>query len=260
MEKRLEKLLDGYGLSANEIGVFVATLKVGEGSAHAIAKTADLNRITTYEILKRLQRIGLVKTRIKPRASKPTTLFYPQSMTALQKGIDEKIQELSSLSDSMGDIKKWYDNRLRFPAEKPEIEFIEGKEGLRKALMRTLDDNPSEVKSISSMEDVREAFGSEFLDVYWAKRIALGIHTRGIVPGTPDNRREFGNERNVKELRRIKFTDPTEMAGFDDHVGITDKRVCILSLEKGNEHAVIIESRHVAKSWKTLFEMLWRRV
>ncbi len=258
MEREFKKMLSEYGLSDNEVTVFLATLDVSEGSAAEIAKTADFNRVTTYEILKRLLKKGLVKVKVAPRSG--AKIFYPQNISELQKGIDEKMQTLSSLATNIGGIKKWYENKLKFPSAKPEIEFIEGKEGLRKALMRTLDDNPAEVKSISSMEDVRAAFGAEFLDTYWARRIKLGIHTRGIVPGTKDNRQQFGNERNVKELRRIKFTDPNEMAGFDDHVGITDQRVCILSLEKGNEHAIIIESRHVAKSWKTLFEMLWRRV
>ena len=258
MEQELKKMLADYGLSKNEIAVFMATLDVGEGSAQAISRTADFNRITTYEILKRLQTKGFIKTRIKPKSS--TKIFYPQNISELQSGIDEKIQTLSSLAKNMSGLGKWYDNKIKFPSEKPEIQFIEGKEGLRKALMRTLDDDPTEVKSISSMEDVRQAFGAEFLDKYWARRIKLGIHTRGIVPGTSGNRKQFGDEENIKELRRVKFTDPNEMAGFDDHVGITDKRICILSLEKGNEHATIIESRHMAKSWKTLFEMLWRRV
>jgi hypothetical protein len=199
-----------------------------------------------------------VKSRIKPNSS--TKIFYPQDIGELQRGIDEKVQDLSQLADNINTVKRWYENKVRFPSEKPQIQFIEGKEGLRKALMKTLDDNPSEVKSISSMEDVREAFGPEFLDKYWARRIKLGIHTRGIVPGTPGNKKQFATDVNLKELRRIKFTDPKEMAGFDDHVGITDNRICILSLEKGNEHATIIESKHVAKSWKTLFEMLWDRI
>ncbi len=258
MEKELQKLLTEYGLSENEIQVFLATLDVGEGSANTIAKTADFNRVTTYEILKRLQTKGLVKTRIKAKSS--TKIFYPQSITDLQKGIEEKAAALSSLTANIDTIKKWYNNKVKFPSSKAEIQFIEGKEGLRKALMKTLEDNPTEVKSISSMEDVRTAFGSEFLDKYWTRRTQLGIRTRGIVQGTPDNKKQFEDERNIRELRRIKFTDPTEMAGFDDHVDITDNRICILSLEKGNEHATIIESKHVAKSWKTLFEMLWERL
>ena len=56
----LEKILQKLGLNDKEIKIYLTILKLGPSPVRAIAQTADINRGTTYDILKHLRDLGLV--------------------------------------------------------------------------------------------------------------------------------------------------------------------------------------------------------
>ncbi len=58
----LTKKLEEIGLNEKEAKVYIATLELGEGSASEIAKKSEVNRATTYFILEKLIKMGLVST------------------------------------------------------------------------------------------------------------------------------------------------------------------------------------------------------
>ena len=60
-----EQILKEYGLSDNEIKVYLASLSLGTSKVNEISKKADLLRTTTYEVLKTLVEKGLVSYVIK---------------------------------------------------------------------------------------------------------------------------------------------------------------------------------------------------
>jgi len=229
-------------------------LQAGTGSASVIAQIADLNRITSYEALKRLSKKGFVKIRAKKNSS--IKYFVPVDIAVLKDKLESKKIELDESIKIINEYKFEFGALFASDDDKPTVLFFEGKEGIKSVLQDTLKQSHQEILSFSSAESLEEGFDNAFLNNYWKKRVALGIPTRGLLPKTSKAMSLFNPERNLKELRRLKFVD-SKVFNFKNEIDIYGSDIGIISYEKGKEHGVIIRSKSIADSMRSVFEVLW---
>ena len=129
MEHKYISALREYGLSENEIRVYITLLKAGESSVQKIAKNAGLPRTTTYHILTSLQQKGLVSFVIKEhikyfQATSPEIL--KNIINEKKKHIEEALPELKSIVSTL--------------KQKPEVEVFEGTKGIKSILLNVLEE------------------------------------------------------------------------------------------------------------------------
>ena len=58
----LKEQLEKIGLAEKEAKVFLASLELGSSAAQKIAKKAEINRATTYVIIEKLMKKGLMSS------------------------------------------------------------------------------------------------------------------------------------------------------------------------------------------------------
>jgi sugar-specific transcriptional regulator TrmB len=235
--------------------VYIALLELGSGSASTVSKVADFNRITTYEALKRLSKKGLLLIRAKRNSS--TKYFTPVEFGDLIEKLEEKAKEMQSVARKAKSMENLFKASFAKAEDKPVVLFYEGVDGVQEVLNDSLRQTPREILSFASIEYGSEAFGEDFLKSYWKKRTALNIPTRGIVPATKNAREKFTKERNELEIRSLRFIDPN-LYSFKNEIDIYGDNVGIMSLPKGSEHGIIIRSKSVADSLRTVFELAWK--
>lgn len=254
MPINLKSILKEFGLNDIEIKIYLAALEFGPAPASALAKQAGLNRVTAYEALKRLSKNGFIKIRAK-QGSK-IKYFTAEDFEILKEKLNEKKFALLELENKLEVIEPQLRSRYLRKEEKPEAYFNEGKEGIKNVLLDALNQNPKEILSFSTAELLETGFEKEFLENYWSKRTKLKIPTRGIIPKTKVALNLFDDEKNRKELRRVKFV-PEEHYIFKNEIEIYEENVGIISMEKGNEHGIIIRSKSISESFRSLFELIW---
>jgi len=252
--QKIKEILGELDLNDMEIRVFLGLLDMGSGVTSVIANNAGLNRITTYEALKRLSKKGLVKIRAKKGSS--VKYFVPEEFDTIKEKLEIKKKTIETVISSVTEMKSYFDAKFRHIESRPEVLFYEGKEGIQKVLMDTLKDNPDEILSFSSAELLEEGFDSSFLKEYWNKRVFLKIKTRGILPDTEKARMDFNNERNQRELRELLFL-PSGLFSFKNEIDMYGDTMLIISLTKGVEHAVVIKSASVVQGMRSIFETMW---
>ncbi len=251
----MRQFLTELGLNKAEIGAYLATLDIGSGSASGIAKVAGLNRVTAYEALKRLSAKGFVKIRAKK--NNRTKYFVPMEYSDIVARLESKQEAVTDLLKRAESLKNEFEANFSSAEDKPVVLFYEGVDGVREVLNDTLKNKPREILSFSSVESIEYSFGEEFLNNYWERRTALAIPTRGIIPKTERAMKEFSTERNQKELRTVRFLPP-DLYNFKNEIDIYADRIGIMSLSKGREHGIIIQSRSIAESMKAVYETLWQ--
>ncbi|KKS58247.1 MAG: Transcriptional regulator, TrmB [Parcubacteria group bacterium GW2011_GWA2_42_35] len=124
------------GLSQKEIAVYLAGLELGYNSAQNIAKKAGLSRTTAYQIIKDLEKKGLMaeskeKGQISPRlAGRGKTYYNAESPDKLlgilrleKRALEEKEREFVRIISALK--SKYYLNK------KSEIRTYEGQAGLK---------------------------------------------------------------------------------------------------------------------------------
>jgi sugar-specific transcriptional regulator TrmB len=254
MLKSFAAIFDKLNLNSIESAVLFASIELGPSSASAIAKRADINRITTYEALKRLSKKGLVRIRAKQNTK--VQYFEAENIQSITDALERKREEITDAIKQLEQVAPTLVSLYGGRSDKPAILFYEGKEGIKRVLLDTLEQKPSEVISFASVESLQQSYDVRFLEKYWRQRTAQRIPTRGIVPRTPQALALFTPERNQQELRKIKFISQS-FYSFENEIDIYGNNVSIISLDKGNEHGVIIRSKSVAKGLRSVFELLW---
>ncbi|MEK7619241.1 MAG: hypothetical protein AAB416_03325, partial [Patescibacteria group bacterium] len=95
-----------------------------------------------------------------------------------------------------------------------------------------------------------------FLETYWKSRVAKKIPSRGIMPRTTKAVSTFTPEKNLRELRQVRFVN-VENYVFKNEIDIYGDSVSIISLVRGSEHGVIIRSRNIAEGLSSIYELVW---
>ena len=254
MKVELKHILSELGLNEVETKVFIANLELGPKGASTIAEAVGLNRITTYEALKRLSKKGLVK--IRARKGSSIRYFEAEDIGVLTDKLEAKKQELQHTIDATKALAAEFNSLFVRAEVKPTVLFYEGQEGIKTVLKDTLKQKPQEILSFVSADFIEIGFGEEFLDAYWKERTNQRVPVRGIMPRTAKALSVFTPERNQQELRRLKFMSE-DLFKFKDLFDIYGDNIAIMSLAQSNEHGIIIRSRSIAESMRALFEVVW---
>lgn len=257
MIAELKPILSQLDLNTNDTKVFLAAFELDYSPASAIAKRANLNRITAYEALKRLAKKGLVKSRAKTGSG--VRCFEVEDITVIQEALSEK---KTSLEHALADIEKiapalrdQYSGR----SEKPIVLYYEGRSGIRNVLLDSLRQKTDEILSFASADFLESGYEPHFLQSYWKQRVHLKIPSRGIMPRTSKAVAIFTDEKNRQELRQVRFVDPDGYI-FKNEIDIYGDNVSIISLAKGSEHGVILRSRSIAEGLRSIFQLVWNNI
>jgi len=237
-------------LSEKEITVYLSLLKSGSASIRNLAEASNLNRGTVYDVLKKLQEIGLVSfyhqdTKQKFVAEDPekiTELIHlrEQELRQLEIKVQEIIPELKSLQEKGG--------------ERPVTKFYEGKSGIHFILEDILEQmKKSHEKDyyIYSAVGVREDVYSAYPD-FNKKRIKnkISAKTISLSPGGGTYGMDDRKWLNVKS----ESEGMTYILIYDGHCAFISRDV------NSNPVGVIIENKMIYETQKTIFLQLWKLI
>ncbi|MEK6890656.1 MAG: helix-turn-helix domain-containing protein [Nanoarchaeota archaeon] len=236
----INNALEEYGLSENEIKVYLSLIKLGESSVQKIAKNSGLPRTTCYNLLESLEQKGLAGFIIKESkkyfsASQPKKLL--ENLDEKKKIIQEIIPQLNSISESI--------------KEKPKVTIFEGVKGIRSILKDVLDERKT-IYHYGDIISIQKVFDHVFPQ-YILERIKKKIHIK-IICKKEDAHKELV-KNSKKELREFVFVP--EKFKFESSVFIYADKVVIFHINQEPYFAVVIDDKDFYKTQKNFFEMTW---
>ena len=252
----LKGVLEELGLTPIQVAAYLANLELGTAPASRIAQKAGVNRISAYEALRQLVKMGLVSIHVKKGTS--VKYFDVESIETLKEKIernraiaDEQLRGIDEQRDNLRDL---YQHVL----DKPEVSFYQGEEGVKSVIMDTLTQKPKETLSFASGSALLN-FDKAFIQQYYDKRLRLKIPTKGIIPGTEGVKNRFSESVNTKELRQLRFLDP-KLDELQHEIEIYGNNVAFMSMKPGDEHGIVIRSKTIADAMREIFHTLWERL
>jgi len=238
--------LQSLGLSEKEARVYLAALELGPTTAEKLSTHAKVNRSTTYVQLEALMKEGLISTYEEGKK----TFFAPESPELLKRllakqkdAISTKERDLSSL---LPDLLRQYEGA----GERPVVRFFPGKEGITTVREEALTTKEKKMLVLFSHGHLAKLYSQEELDKYSDRRRDLGILSRGIYI-----HKEYFNLAGTDKLTERRFLPP-EMLSLSIDVYVFDDKTAIFSLE-GNLFAMVIESKQISTSMRSIFNFLW---
>ena len=237
----LKQIIENFDLTEKEAKVYLAGLKKGKSKVSDIAKEAGLNRITTYEILKRLAFKGLAGGMTYDRL----TYFQVVSPDAL---INKKERQLTLAKNFLPDLLSLKNSG----GNKPKIDFFSGVEGIKTIYENTLTAKEKIIYNITNVRNLADVLDKTFLEDYFQKRTKKRIKIKILIPNANVDHDYLKD--NDKYLREVKAFDGKKF-NIRNEIIIFDDKVALLSFS--GKIGVVIQDKEIADSIQAIWEMMW---
>jgi len=239
--------LQKFGLAPKQARVYIALLELGEPAAvTTIAKRANINRTTTYDILTTLREKNLV-VYYTHKSIQYYSAEKPEKLISYLKNQSRRYLEMAEeAEDLLPELKSIYN---AIPG-KPRVQFFEGEEGLLHVYEDSLTSS-EEIRAYASDQANQEAVPAYF-PTYYKRRAAKNIPIRAIFPDTPTDRERHSLDK--KELRESRLV-PKSVMDFTPEINFYDNKIMIADWKE--KLGIIIESEEIAKVFKQSFDLAW---
>ncbi len=244
------QLLKDFGLSDKEISVYLALVALGPSPVRLVGEKAEINRGTTYDILRSLQDLGLVSFFDKEAKQ----YFMAEDPEKLITALDERKKNIDKVKSELNEHLPELRALFQISGDKPRVSLYEGMDGVRQILEDVLDVmdevNPSEYYVYSSAGLRGNVY--EAMPDFSNRRIKRGISVKTLA---------LGNGGQTVGLDERKWL-PTGGKEFKSTYEIIyGNRVAHISLDVGqNPVGVIIQNSGIYETQKFIFNSLWEKI
>lgn len=233
--------LKEFGLSENEINIYIELLKTGTTTANRISKLTGIKRSTTYDNLHLLGNKGLVSSIVKEKVN----YFEAIDPKKIMRLMDEKKEKLGKVVKELSSLRE-------VKREESGASFFEGKKGIITILNDILDEK-SELWFYGSRKEAQAAL-NKYPDNFVLKRAELGIKLRAVMAEEDREDKSMKNKK-VYVLSTIRFLKTLNK--IPTNVFIYGNKVAFMT-SGNNLSGTIIKNKEVVKQQKIIFENLWK--
>jgi len=233
-----------------ESRIYLALLASGPASIRDIADKAEINRGTTYELLKRMHQRGIVSYFPKGKR-KFFSAEAPERLLDLaqqkQQDLNNAIHQLQTdIVPALSSMRPEYGNA--------NVHYYEGDDGIElvlKDILNTVKNSKDRSYSVFSTKLIRNFLYRPFPN-YTRQRIKAGIKVRVIAIGA-------GGED--AELSERKWIDTAHLSQAAAYIAIYPPKLAMISLSRGDlPTATVIESDPIVATQQLLFDTLWSQL
>lgn len=236
------------GLTEPEAKVYLACLQLGSDTVLHIAKYANLKRPTVYLLLDNLERRGLIqrsqsRQRTVYRAEPPQSLLaHVQAQQDVAKLILPSLQAIHNVDP-----------------EKPNIKIADQVDSVRTVYNRIFDYMKShageELLIFGSVKDATASFEIEVIDYFYNVMGQSQNRIREIGNDDQETRRYYRSAKRLNPNHDIRLIRHGEVFQSDN---MLYGNTLVLFSVTDKIFAITIESKSIAQTFRTLFNMAWR--
>lgn len=240
--QEISSLLQDLGLNQKEAQVYLGLLQLGQTSVLALARRTGLKRPTIYLVLDELIRKGYAAT--VPREKKKIFIALPPDR--LQERFTKTQEALASALPQLWAL-------YTIKSARPTVRLFEGWRALDQIYQEITTSGEREILSFYSPEVTSKKFAESFM--YFIKLLKSHPEARSRELIFLTDPQHFYLQA-VKKLPNHDARFVSEKYRFFTDNIIWLNTIAIFSLEK--EFAVVIESKDVVDSFRSLFELAWK--
>jgi len=239
-----QELLENLGLSESEASIYLSALELGKSLPKHLAEKARVKRPTLYKLLPNLLKKGLLSETV---IGKRRYLMGEDPQILLNK----KQAELDQLETLLPQLRIL----LATASTKPKIIFYEGLEGIKKLYFDNLREKQLILEFVS-LEKIGPEIEFHSSNYYIPQRIKRKIPIKILISGQNESnsihlKTDPYALREVKTIDQNEFPIPLDCYIYGDNVSFA------LYRQDSEPLGVIIRSREIATTMRSLFNFIW---
>lgn len=238
-------LLQEQGMSEKESLIYLVTLELGSAPASTIARKANIKRVTTYAILRDLERQQIAHALEKWgityfQVIEPTRLLA--KMRQQYETFAEKVPELMALVQSY--------------TTKPRVQYFEWFQGISDMYEDMLT-SQTDILAFVGLDEMDPKLAEHLFATHVKKRAELGILAKVLVSWSEKNKKY--QSRDQEQFRKTVCID-NPLFNMANEIDIYGPNKIAISLYSGEEMSgIIIHSKKLYDSVSSIFNLLWEQ-
>lgn len=233
----MNEILNELGLSKNESKIYLSLLKYGPMQLKDLTKTTGQYRANSYYAIEKLLKKGLISLTFEGK-KKIYSAINPNRLKSI---LEEKENKLEKILPEL--------SSLFIGKEKPKIDILYGKEGLKTILDDEIETGET-INVIQSSETVESKLEFYLLEKYRIKRARKKMKMR-ILYSRKDN--EWALKAKKIPLTEVRVGKESSSVTLDIY---GDKTVIAF----GKEPTIVrITDKETAKRFLGFFELSWKK-
>ncbi len=248
---RLLEQLSLFGCSQKEAAIYLHCLEMGESSVQDISRRLGINRVTVHSACEQLLKKGILS---ETRRGKGRRLLA-ESPAVFGRLLQQQENELNVKRSQLDELTTLLQSMPTRGGPMPTVRFLEGVDGFKRMLEETLSAK-GEVFVFTYVDLFSKLIGPDYLEDYFKRRAAKGIHTRLIFPPCPFVNRVAKKAKQY--LIKVRLLPPE----FKWQAGIFSWNNCLSlkSFTQGQITCTIVENEDLAHFYQNvLFELAWKQ-
>lgn len=248
MIDQVRQQLEKFGLTEIESKIYILLLTFGDQPVSVLARKGKLKRTNLYNILEKLQTAGIVNEYAKGkvryfRACEPEKLIKLQENK--KRKIDDNILQLQRVLPLLQNMK----NPL---SAAPQVRYYKGAEEIQRLLSETLVSNEflAYFNPTTAYEVIADSI--EYFIVEQAKK---KMHIRELVVQSKKTKYYLDSIKNPNHKCKVL---PKKYNFFSDNIIFGNSIAFMSYLEE--PIGVVIESEDIARTYRTVFEIMWNSI
>jgi len=234
------------GLTEQEGAIYLALLELGGAVVSAVAKKAQVNRVTSYNTLSNLVDKGYVTVSLR----RAIQFFTPEPPSLLVSKLEEKYQIAQKVLPELIALQ----NAASFA---PKIRYYEERESIT-GIFEDMTRAETEILGYTNFASLSELF-PQVLGKFAYSILRQNKKVRFLAPNDTENEvciKKFFAEAISHGLLEI-FTVDQQQFPFKNGVFFYDDKMAIISYDKQELLGVIIQSAVNTQTQKAMFDLAW---
>jgi sugar-specific transcriptional regulator TrmB len=236
-------VLKSLGYSDKESRVYLANLEQGTVAASVLGIHSGLNRVTTYETLKKLQEKGVVTVSLL----KGVKHFSALEPNALLVATENRVEALKQIVPSLS-------NFAAAARQEHSVQLFEGLTGVKRAYEETLT-SKTEILGYANSKNIRQHW-KNYDREYVEKRCQSQIFFRGLSTNDAVGRKVQSEDQHYHRQTRLMSHKQMSARKLENEIKIFDDKMLIVSFEP-QIFAILMHSATVYETQKQIFEIMW---
>ncbi len=264
MNIAINNVLSDFGLTDNEIKVYLEALKYKESNPFQLAKLTGIARTTVYDVLTSLSLKGLIELAQNEPLQKQQTRIKAKDPSVMRQIVRDKRSDLTKLEVDLVSILSSL-KQSKADQNSELFKFLPGIEGAKEALsMEDADDVDIEELVFDDMTPM-DALGSTFSNKSSDKASSRNKGRKNIpkklIPWTEWTKHVIGYQtaRNPEyiTLREFRYLE-NPIFEINQRINIKASRIIMTTSHKQENWGLVISSESLAATLRSLFYMLWQ--
>lgn len=263
--KLAERTLAKFGLSENEIHVYLAIVKTGSTSPFRLSRETGIPRTTIYEIITSLSLKGLIALEQSDGFTKQQTRIKALDPSVLRSILWQRRKELTLLESDIVSILPELKKDFHKEEANADFRFYPGIEGAKQVFESEVTQDVDLPMSVWDYQIPMDAFGRDVINT-WVNRdteiIRRGNYKeKELFPLTDWSKHvvtyQYGKDKQYIHNRDLRYIDTTQFT-VKQRISIKGNVVRMVCIEDGENWGLVIHSPALVKTFSSWFAFMWQ--